>query len=182
MTASTQAPAPGGIFAILRALANVRERSEWKFFAALPRADRPLALAWWLVVVLRGALPAVFAIAMGAVVRAVQHHGALAPALTAAGAVFVLLQVLAPIHQALSANLGDRTADWLYDRLTNACIRPQGLGHLEDPSLTADLTVARDFDLGLTGPPLYVDMDFIAGGLVEWIAGAASAIVLAVYS
>ena len=41
------------------------------------------------------------------------------------------------------------------------------MGHLEDPKLTADLTVARDFDLGMTGPPLFISMDFIAGGLVE---------------
>ena len=27
-------------------------------------------------------------------------------------------------------------------------MRPPGMGHLEDPTLTADLTVARDFDLG----------------------------------
>jgi len=42
-----------------------------------------------------------------------------------AGAIFVLLQVLSPIHQAVSANLGDRTAAWLYDRLTEACVSRQ---------------------------------------------------------
>ena len=47
------------------------------------------------------------------------------------GAIFVLLQVLSPLHQAVSANLGDRTAAWLYDRLTEACVRPPGMGHLE---------------------------------------------------
>ena len=41
------------------------------------------------------------------------------------------------------------------------------MGHLEDPELTNDLTVARDFDLGMTGPPLSISMDFIAGGLVR---------------
>ena len=76
--------------------------------------------------------------------------------------VFVLLQVLGPLHTAAGANLGDRTAAWLYDRLTEACVRPPGMGHLEDPKLTADLTVARDFDLGMTGPPLSTSMDFIA--------------------
>ena len=74
----------------------------------------------------------------------------------------MLLQVLSPIHQAVSANLGDRMAAWLYDRLTEACVRPLGIGHLEDPKLTGDLTVARDFDLGITGPPLSISMDFIA--------------------
>jgi len=56
------------------------------------------------------------------------------------------------------------------------------MGHLEDPRLTSDLTVARDFDLGMTGPPLSLSMDFIAGGLVELIGGIASAIVLATYA
>jgi len=39
--------------------------------------------------------------------------------LTLTGAVFVALEVLTPIHTAVSANLGDRTAAWLNDRLTD---------------------------------------------------------------
>src|SRR5262245_16806253 len=119
---------------------------------------------------------------MGFLVAAVERGDSLAGGLTLVGIVFILLQVLAPIHQAVGANLGDRTAAWLYDRLTEACIRPPGMGHLEDPKLTNDLTVARDFDLGMTGPPLFISMDFIAGGLVKVIAGFASAAVLAAYS
>jgi ABC-type multidrug transport system fused ATPase/permease subunit len=56
------------------------------------------------------------------------------------------------------------------------------MGHLEDPALTADLTVARDFDLGMTGPPLSYSMDFIAGGLVGMIGGLAAALVLFGYA
>jgi ATP-binding cassette subfamily B protein len=137
---------------------------------------------WWVVLVLRGVLPAIFAIAMGVLVAAVQHGDGLGGPLTFVGVIFVLLQVLTPIHQAVGANLGDRTAAWLYDRLTEACVRPPGMGHLEDPKLTNDLTVARDFDLGMTGPPLSISMDFIAGGLVEMIGGLASAVVLAAYA
>jgi ATP-binding cassette, subfamily B, bacterial len=161
---------------------RVRKRKEWQFFAVLPKADRVLALSWWLLLALRGLLPAVFAIAMGILVAAVQHGTSLAAPLTLAGVVFVLLQVLTPIHQAVGANLGDRTAAWLYDRLTEACVRPPGMGHLEDSTLTSDLTVARDFDLGMTGPPLSISMDFIAVGLVELIGGVASAAVLAAYA
>jgi ATP-binding cassette, subfamily B, bacterial len=163
-------------------LERLRARNEWKFFSVLPKADRPLAVGWWIVLILRGVLPAVFAIAMGGLVAAVQSGGALAGPLGFAGIVFVLLQVLTPIHQATGANLGDRTAAWLYDRLTEACVRPPGMGHLEDPKLTNDLTVARDFDLGMTGPPLSISMDFIAAGLVELIGGLASAAVLAAYA
>jgi ABC-type multidrug transport system fused ATPase/permease subunit len=55
------------------------------------------------------------------------------------------------------------------------------MGHLENPKLTTDLTVARDFDLGITGPPMSISMDFIAGGLVEMVGGLASAVVVAGY-
>ena len=157
---------------------RLRERPEWKFFAALPRADRGLAFAWWLVLLLRGLLPVAFAIAMGALVGAVQRGESLAVPLAVTGVAFVLLQVLAPVHQALSANLGSRVAAWLYDRLTEACVKPPGMGHLEDPELASDLTVAREFDAGMTGPPMYINLDFIAGGLVTSVSGVVSAIVL----
>ena len=161
---------------------SLRTRNEWQFFSVLPRADPLLASLWWLVLLLRGALPAAFAVAMGVLVGAVQRGQQLVTPLAFVGIVFVLLQVLSPIHQALGANLGDRTAAWLYDRLTEACVRPLGMGHLEDPKLTSDLTAARDFDLGMSGPPLSLSMDFIAGGLVEIIGGLASTAVLATYS
>jgi ATP-binding cassette, subfamily B, bacterial len=61
-------------------------------------------------------------------------------------------------------------------------VRPPGMGHLEDPKLAGDLTVARDFDLGMTGPPLSISMDFIAGGMVETIGGLACAAVLTAYA
>jgi ATP-binding cassette, subfamily B, bacterial len=163
-------------------LSRLRARKEWQFFNVLHKADLTLAAAWWFVLVLRGVLPAVFAVAMGALVGAVQRGDPLTGTLTFAGGVFILLQVLPPIHQAISANLGDRTAAWLYDRLTEACVRPPGIGHLEDPKLTTDLTVAREFDAGMTGPPLNISMDFIASGLVLTIGGVACAVVLFAYS
>jgi ABC-type multidrug transport system fused ATPase/permease subunit len=162
-------------------LTRLRARNEWKFFAVLPKADSRLAATWWIVLILRGVLPAVFGIAMGALVGSVQRGDDLTRALLVVGMTFVFLQIAAPIHQAIGANLGDRTAAWLYDRLTEACVRPPGMAHLEDPKLTSDLTVARDFDLGMTGPPLYISVDFIAAGLVEFIAGLSSAIVLFFY-
>jgi ABC-type multidrug transport system fused ATPase/permease subunit len=162
-------------------MSRLRARPEWQFFAALPEADARLAVAWWSGLVLRGLLPALFFIAMGVLVDAVQHGSPLATPLTLVGLAFVVLQVIAPVHQAISANLGDRTAAFLYDRLTRASVEPPGLAHLEDQRLTTDITVARDFDLGMTGPPLFISVDFIAGGLVKSIAGVASAVVLAAY-
>jgi ATP-binding cassette, subfamily B, bacterial len=157
------------------------QSKEWKFFGVLPKADRGLATSWWVLLVLRGVLPAVLAVAMGVLVGAVKAGHDLAGPLTLAGAVFVALSVLTPIQAAVSANLGSRTAAWLYDRLMEACVGPPGMGHLERPDLTNDLTMARDFDLGITGPPLSVAMDFIASGLVELVSGVAQALVLAAY-
>jgi ATP-binding cassette subfamily B protein len=163
-------------------LQQLTGRKEWKFFSILTKANPGLASAWWIVLLLRGTLPTMFAIAMGVLISAVQHGSPLASPLALAGTVFVMLQVLSPIHQALSHNLGDRTAAWLYDRLTEACVRPPGMGHLEDPALTNDLIVARDFDLGMTGPPLSISMDFIANGMAEMIGGIAFTVVLARYA
>jgi len=56
------------------------------------------------------------------------------------------------------------------------------MGHLESAKLTNDLTMARDFDLGISGPPLSISMDFIASELVELLGGLASALVLAFYA
>jgi len=160
----------------------ITQRRAWQFFTAIFRADRALAIAWWTVLILRGVLPAVFAIVMGVLIAAVQRHGDLTSALAVTGVIFVTLQLLPPIHNAVGMNLGDRTAAWLYDRLTEACVRPPGIAHLENPELTADLTVAREFDRGMTGPPLSISMDFIASGMTELIGGATSAIVLFAYA
>src|SRR5262245_17489804 len=83
-------------------LQRLRQRQEWMFFAALPKADGLLAVIWWAVLLLRGILPALFAIAMGALVAAVQKGEPLMVPLAVVGVVFVLLQVLTPIHTAIS--------------------------------------------------------------------------------
>ena len=163
-------------------MARLTARPEWAFFTSLVRADRRLALTWWGLLAARGVLPAVFAIATGALVGAVADGRPLTGPLVVIGVSFVLLQVMSPLHAAVSANLGSRTSAWLYDRLTDACVTPPGLAHLEDPELGDDLTVAREFDLGLTGPPMSVNMDFIAASLVELIAGLAAALVLFGYT
>lgn len=161
---------------------RLRAHNLWTFARVLPQADRTLAIAWWTVLLLRGLLPALLALAMGRLVGAVQQGEPLGTPLAMMAAIFVPLQTLAPIHQALGATLGLRTAAWLYDRLTAACVTPPGMGHLESPALTSDLTMARDFDLGITGPPLSISMDFIAANLIEMVAGLACAVLLAGYA
>ena len=50
---------------------SITQRKEWQFFAILPKADAALAAAWWAALILRGILPAIFAIVMGTLVAAV---------------------------------------------------------------------------------------------------------------
>lgn len=82
---------------------RLRARNEWKFFSVLPKASGTLAILWWIVIVLRGVLPALFAIAMGVLVAAVERGDRLTEGLALVGIVFVLLQILTPIHQAIGA-------------------------------------------------------------------------------
>ena len=114
---------------------RTRARQELQLAAALSRADRPMAAGWWALLAVRGLLPAGFSIATGVLVGAIQHQYSLIVPLTVVSILFTLLQVLGPLHTALSANLGDRTAAWLYDELTEACAAVPGIGHLEDPGL-----------------------------------------------
>jgi ABC-type multidrug transport system fused ATPase/permease subunit len=160
---------------------RLRQSADWQFFAALPRASRPLAYLWWAIIAVRGVLPSAMAIATGVLVSAIQHDDALAGPLVVIGVAFVGLQVLSPLHIAVSANLGSRTSDWLNDQLLHTTTTPPGMGHLENAALMDDLTMARDFDLGISGPPLSISMDFIAGGLVELAGGIALTAVLLAY-
>ena len=95
---------------------------------------------------------------------------------------FVGLQVLTPLHQAVSSNsqkLRERVDERPHARREREA---PGMGHLESSQLADDLTMARDFDMGYTGPPLVIAMDFISSGLVLLVTGLASAIVLAAFT
>ena len=156
-------------------------RPEVQFFRSLWAADRPLAAAWWALLVARGALPVALAVATGRVVDAISSGRPLTGPLAVVGVLFVALQVAAPLHSGVAASLGNREAAWLYDQLTDACVAPPGIGHLEDPELTDDLSVARDFDLGHTGPPMSLNVDFIAQSMVTLATGLAGALALGAY-
>ncbi len=159
-------------------ITRLKARQEWIFFCSLTRAAPPLATMWWVLLVVRGLLPALLAISTGVLVGAVQRGASLTGPLTFLGFVFIAFQVLTPLHLAVSTNLGSRMAAWLHDSLMDSCIAPEGIAHLEDPALVEDLTMARDFDLGIMGPPLTISMDFIAGGLVELLGGVFAALIL----
>ena len=159
----------------------MRETAEWRFFGAMWQAAPRPAAWWWALIVLRGALPAAFALAMGALVSDVQAGDDLAAGLVLVGVVFIAMQALGPVHDAISTDLGARTLDWLQDRLHEACDGPDGLAHLDDPDLADRLSSARDFDLGIAGPSITVCMPNIGGGFAAIAGGGAQALLLAGY-
>ncbi len=163
-------------------MGRLRRSAEWQLFGAMYAARRPLAVSWWTLVVVRGLLPAAFALAMGATVSAVQHGDSLVLPLGAIGVAFVAVQALGPLHDAVSANLGAQTSAWLHDRLLTACLEPPGLAHLENPALADDLSAARDFDLGLAGPSLTVAMPNVGAGFAMWAGGVAQVCLLFGYA
>ena len=105
---------------------RLRRSAEWRLGGALYAASPPLTIAWWVLVVVRGLLPAVFAITMGVLVSAVQHGDSLTVPLTVIGVTFIAMQSLGPVHDALSANLGAVGSSWLHDRLLHSCVGPPG--------------------------------------------------------
>lgn len=155
-----------------------RDRQEMRFFRSLRRAAPGLNTVWWALIVVRGIVPAVVSVAFGWLVSSIQDDRSLTGPLALTGAMFTLSMVMHPLHQMVSADLGDRMAGHLYDRLMATTLGPDGIGHLERPELTADLTMARDFDLGMMGPPLSIAMDFLANGLVQVMIGIAASTLL----
>src|SRR5262249_25254610 len=105
----------------------------------------------------------------------------LAVPLAARGLLFVAMSALGPVHEAIGASLGARTSAWLHEQLLDACVTPAGIAHLESPELADDLSIARDFDLGITGPALTRSMSSIGGGFSDVAGGLAQAMLLLAY-
>jgi ATP-binding cassette, subfamily B, bacterial len=159
-------------------LADLRARPATRFFVTLTRSVPGFAVAWWLLLLVRALIPPALAIATGLLVGRVQSGSDLTGALVAFGVVFVASQVAPPLHQVVGTLLGHHFSTVLNDRLMATTLGPDGVGHLERGDLTNDLTTARDFDTGWTGPPMFLNMDFIAQGLTMLLGGIASALVL----
>lgn len=163
-------------------LSSITSRKEWVFFATLWRSHPWLTATWWALILLQGVLPAVFVVAVGVLVGALADGAPIRTPLILIGAVFVLMQLLTPLHSQVGSLLGEHASDRLHDRLLVAAGAPEGVAHLENREHMDELTAARDFDLGMSGPPLHLSMGIIAGGLVEAVAGLAQAAVLAAYA
>src|SRR2546426_5917614 len=135
-------------------LQRLRASAEWRFLGVFAQAGRGLTAAWWLLVAVRGLLPAIFAVAMGALGGAGSGHHSLTAPLATVGLAFVAMNALGPVHGAAGSLLGAKSGAWLHDRLMAATVEPPGIAHLERPELADELSRAREFDNGILAPPL----------------------------
>ncbi len=164
---------------VRRKAGSVWRSAEWHLvFRVLPRSSPRLARVWWTLVLLRSLLPAVLVVATGALVGAVFAGARPAVPLAVVTGSSILILVLSPLQDSLGANLGAQIGRDLHERLLRSAIEPPGIAHLEDPGLADDFTLARDFELGITAPPVRVCMPFVANGLVEVGSGVTTAAVL----
>src|SRR5438309_10307195 len=97
-------------------IGRLRASPEWRFLSVFPQAARRLSVAWWSFIVLRGLLPPAFAVAMGALVGAVQRHSSVALPLAVLGVVFVAMNALGPVHGTVGSLLGARPGAWTHAR------------------------------------------------------------------
>lgn len=161
---------------------NLRRSPGWAFLTVLRKVAPAKTIAWWALILLRGGLPAAFTLAVGALVGAVQRGEGVTVPIAVVGLVFVLMTMLAPLHEALSADLGQRTGAWLIDRLMEASIRPPGISHLEQADLAEQLARLRTFELGLEGPSLQAATPRIGSGFAELLGGLGQAMILSAYA
>ncbi|MGB3442824.1 MAG: ATP-binding cassette domain-containing protein [Actinophytocola sp.] len=102
----------------------------------LPRAHGGLTAALAAVVLAAGAIPAVLVLAVGGLADALLDVGTpardAAVATAVVGVLFVVAQLLDPLATQLADALGRRLDRRLRDRVLNACLTPDGIGHLGD--------------------------------------------------
>ncbi len=150
-------------------------------FARMARADRRRFVWWAGIGLVRVVAPTVFAVLLGVASTALIQVGPWHGTVLGAIAMALVLQVLPPIHAAMSQNLGALTGAHLTDELTSLTTEPVGIGHLEDSELADDLNMAREFDHGVTAMPMFLSVDFVTAALVPFMAGWVSAFALGFY-
>ncbi len=132
----------------------------------LYRAHSRLALAWWGFILINSLLPLALTLSIGWIVESAMKGNVQPESLGLLGIVFITLNMLSTLGETVSSSLGARASEWCHRRLLQACLAPQSISHLEQPELMADLSAARDFDLGIAGAPLTVSLPRVSARLV----------------
>ena len=130
------------------------------------------------MLLLQAAMSPGTAVATGFLVAAIEGGDDLTLPLLVMGVTFFIALSGGPLARAIGQNLGSQAAGWMRRELTRASMAPVGIAHLEHPELKSDLTIAQDFDRGISGPPLSISMGFIGSGLGTMLGGLIAAFLL----
>ncbi len=134
--------------------ARSRPGAVWATVRLLPGASAPLAAAVALGVVTAAALPALLALATGALVDSVEaavgtglqsfltERRLVVPVATVAG-LFVAARVAGPVVRVVADALGRRLDSQLQAQVMAATSAPAGIAHLEDPEVLDQVAVAQ---------------------------------------
>jgi len=118
-------------------------------FSLLWGASRPLGVALLVYGVFASIAPVAVLITLGSLVQRIDTIGpqgslsSLRGTLVATGVTFVLTLLLGPIQSVLGGLVKWRLVYHTQDRLITAVSRPAGTGHLEDPQVLDDLSMAQ---------------------------------------
>jgi ATP-binding cassette, subfamily B, bacterial len=160
-----------GILAVLRLLPQVgRRRAAGFAFGVVLASVLPVALAV-VTGLLVGSVPAA--------VRSGLHSGPgsnTTGLLVALACLLVALRVVQPILGALTATLGRGLDRLLQEKVMVAVSRPEGIAHLEDPDVLADVRQVRGLGMDPTRPSLAIQA--LSWLLPSWLQALGSAAVL----
>jgi ATP-binding cassette subfamily B protein len=117
-----------------------------------------------------------------AVFEAVSGSGDAAVAyrwLAVSGALFVVQQVLGPLRQLATADLGYRLEQAVRNRIMAASLEPSGVAHLEDPVVNDQIAQARAVATGQVSPLVAIISFFTLA--TRYLAATGAAILLATW-
>ena len=142
--------------------------------AVLPYCPKPIrfcATIWWALLILNGAMPAA------------SRSPSVPPSTGSSGfaggrsacrdrAGVRALPIVNPIQTAVSMNLGNKVPLWLNEALIRARVSLPVSDTWRIPT-SPRISRPGEFDRGMTGPPMYLNVDFIATSLVSVASGVA---------
>lgn len=162
----------------------MKHRRSWRLLEAgrtLAEAAPVWTSVWLAFIMLRGALPTLLMIGVGRLVADVAAARSPTGSFALFAASFFLIQIATPLHGTVGAMLGIKVAESLQRRLLRAAVENPGIGQLEDPRLQADLTRARDFDIGVSRPALYAATSQLGIGAGQFAGGVVGAVSLSLF-
>jgi ATP-binding cassette subfamily B protein len=124
--------------------------------ALVPRASVPLSTVLFFLIVVTGCIPILTILRTGELVQAVgdasetglnsQEGRRLLVPIVWLAALFLVQQILAPITRTITNNLGDRLSQLWRETVMEATLGPEGIAHLENPSILDKIKVASGIE------------------------------------